>query len=301
MTSRIESIPRQQRADPVPAERDAAVRGRAVRERVEQEPELLLLPAFPSPIIAKTRCCTARSWIRIDPPPISLPLQTQVVRVGQGVPGSASNRSIHSGFGDVNAWCTAVHAPVPTATSPPAVARGAGLEQRRVDHPHERPRGLVDQPATAPDLQPSSSEQRPGARDLAGAEEHAVAGVRADVVGQARRARRRTGSSRPARRARRPRRPARTPGRCAPRCLAHSCQASRTLRGCDAPPGMTTAPTYGAWNTRNAVSAKNSVHSTSSSPNRRSGLSCRSAPSSRRTSAAGSAARCRARRAATGR
>ena len=36
---------------------------------------------------------------------------------------------------------------------------------------------------------------------------------------------------------------------------------------------MTTAPTYGAWNTRNGVSAKYSVSSTSSMPKRRSGLS----------------------------
>ncbi len=36
---------------------------------------------------------------------------------------------------------------------------------------------------------------------------------------------------------------------------------------------MTTAPTYGAWNTRKVVSAKYSVSSTSSMPNRRSGLS----------------------------
>src|SRR5450756_2105523 len=33
-------------------------------------------------------------------------------------------------------------------------------------------------------------------------------------------------------------------------------------RGCEAPPGMTTAPTYGAWNTRNGVVAKYSVSST---------------------------------------
>ena len=36
---------------------------------------------------------------------------------------------------------------------------------------------------------------------------------------------------------------------------------------------MTTAPTYGAWNTRNGVSAKKSVTSVISRPNRRSGLS----------------------------
>ncbi|SHU91272.1 Uncharacterised protein [Mycobacteroides abscessus subsp. abscessus] len=31
-----------------------------------------------------------------------------------------------SGFGEVKAWCTAVHAPEPTATSPAAVASSAG-------------------------------------------------------------------------------------------------------------------------------------------------------------------------------
>lgn len=36
---------------------------------------------------------------------------------------------------------------------------------------------------------------------------------------------------------------------------------------------MTTAPTYGAWNTRNDVPEKYSVMSVSSVPNRRSGLS----------------------------
>ncbi len=36
---------------------------------------------------------------------------------------------------------------------------------------------------------------------------------------------------------------------------------------------MTTAPTYGAWNTRNGVSLKYSATSTSSIPKRRSGLS----------------------------
>jgi hypothetical protein len=36
---------------------------------------------------------------------------------------------------------------------------------------------------------------------------------------------------------------------------------------------MTTAPTWGAWNTRNGVSAKYAVRSTSSRPKRRSGLS----------------------------
>ena len=42
MTSRIESLPDEQHADAVPAERDAAVRRRAVLERLEQEAELVL-------------------------------------------------------------------------------------------------------------------------------------------------------------------------------------------------------------------------------------------------------------------
>ncbi len=59
----------------------------------------------------------------------------------------------------------------------------------------------------------------------------------------------------------------------APRCLAHSCQASNARRGWSAPPGITTAPTCSAWKTRNPVPAKYPVRSASSSPKRRSGLS----------------------------
>ena len=33
---------------------------------------------------------------------------------------------MNSGLGEVNAWCTAVHAPPPTATSPEATASAAG-------------------------------------------------------------------------------------------------------------------------------------------------------------------------------
>ena len=68
---------REQRHDPVPAERDAAVRRGAELEGLEEEAELLLAPpASPMPITSKTRFCTSSRWIRIEPPPISLPLQT---------------------------------------------------------------------------------------------------------------------------------------------------------------------------------------------------------------------------------
>ena len=59
----------------------------------------------------------------------------------------------------------------------------------------------------------------------------------------------------------------------APRALAQSCQASSSRLGESAPPGMMTAPTYGAWKTLNGVSLKKSVTSMSSYPKRKSGLS----------------------------
>ena len=59
----------------------------------------------------------------------------------------------------------------------------------------------------------------------------------------------------------------------APRALAHSCQLSSSRRDWAAPPGMTTAPTWGAWKTRNEDCAKYPVRSASSQPKRRSGLS----------------------------
>ena len=64
----------------------------------------------------------------------------------------------------------------------------------------------------------------------------------------------------------------------APRERAQSCQASSSLRGCDGAAGHhDRADVSGrrslGWKTRNGVSAKYSVKSTSSQPNRRSGRS----------------------------
>jgi hypothetical protein len=59
-------------------------------------------------------------------------------RAGVGVEGVDPN----SGLGEVKAWCTAVQAPEPTATSPEATGVGGRLEHGRVHDPQERPRVL---------------------------------------------------------------------------------------------------------------------------------------------------------------
>ena len=41
-----------------------------------RKPNFSSASASSRPMIAKTRFCTSSRWIRIDPPPISLPLQT---------------------------------------------------------------------------------------------------------------------------------------------------------------------------------------------------------------------------------
>ena len=112
----------------------------------------------------------------------------------------------------------------------------------------------------SPQRRPISSRAAPSsARDGVG-----VAGGEEDAVARLRRRRARPGPSRSASERflatgppSSPSSPTSTYARpAAPRCLAHSCQASSVLARLDAPPGMTTAPTYGAWNTRNGVSAK---------------------------------------------
>ena len=63
----------------------------------------------------------------MEPPPISLPLQTMSYASLNALPGSVSNVCIDSGFGEVKAWCTAVQAESPSATSPSLTASPVGL------------------------------------------------------------------------------------------------------------------------------------------------------------------------------
>jgi hypothetical protein len=76
ITSRIDSALGHQRDQAVQAEGQAAVRRRAVLQRVEQEAELGLRVLGPMFSAANTLLCTSARWIRTEPPPSSQPLST---------------------------------------------------------------------------------------------------------------------------------------------------------------------------------------------------------------------------------
>ena len=129
--------------------------------------------------MVNTRRCTSAWWIRIEPPPISLPLHTMSYAYASASPGDPSKRVdpvgvrrrervMYGGPADLVA----------------GVVDGR-LEHRRVDHPAERPGALVDQTGPAGDLDARRAEQllRLASRDDGG-EEHRVARLRADRVGQ---------------------------------------------------------------------------------------------------------------------
>ena len=243
MTSRIESLRRTAAPRPVPAESDAAVRGwrrrrtRPAGTRTSPAPRPRPVPSSRRPVAARRGrgygSTRRRSRCRCRPG-----------RTRRTAPcsGSSSNRSTHSGFGDVKAWCTAVHARPrprrrrwrselartgvlrrsrrttrPTRRSAPTAARPPGARRRAV-------------PGTTPPLPAPKNTQSPGLAPTWSARDHALG------LGQVLGDRPASSPSSPTRTYASPR---------APRCFAHSCHASRTLRGCDAPPGMTTAPTYG--------------------------------------------------------
>jgi hypothetical protein len=76
ITSRIALGAGHQRDDAVQAEGDAAVRRRAVLQRVEQEAELGCASSGEIFSARNTLLCTSSRWIRTEPPPISQPLST---------------------------------------------------------------------------------------------------------------------------------------------------------------------------------------------------------------------------------
>src|SRR5580692_8808336 len=176
-------------------------------------------------------------------------------------PGSATNLSAHSGSGAVNGWCTEVQPPSLSSSN-----IGASTTQRN-DHaeesirPHRFPISSRAAPSSSRDAgagPAAKNTQSPGTAPVASASPDRSASDRFFATGPE------TSPAGPISAYARPR---------APRDRAHSCHPSSSRRDCAAPPGMTTAPTYGAWNTRNSVPATYSVRSASSQPNRRSGLS----------------------------
>ena len=76
MTSRIESAPdssAQIRSQPKAM---PPCGGAPNAKASSRKPNFSLASSSDRPITANTRSCTSARWIRIDPPPISLPLQT---------------------------------------------------------------------------------------------------------------------------------------------------------------------------------------------------------------------------------
>ncbi len=147
--------------------------------------------------------------------------------------------SIQSGLGEVNAWCTAVHEPLPTATSsssPVGLNSGASTTHTNDQadssiNPTRRPisRRVAPSRARASDALPAAKNtQSPGAAPTASTRPARSASDRFLATGPP------SSPSSPTVTYARP---------FAPRCLAHSCHASKVRRGCEPPPGMTTAPT----------------------------------------------------------
>src|SRR5581483_1047809 len=215
-----------------------------------------------SPIESNTARCMSDRWLRIEPPPTSYQLHTKSYPSASALPGASANLSAHSGSGEVNGWCTDVQ------PAPSAVGSNIGASTtHRNDHadssisPHRRPISRRAAPSSSRDAcagPAAKNTQSPAAAPTAAASPERSASDRFFATG-----------------------PPISPEASnvayasprAPRDRAHSCHRSNSRRDCPAPPGMTTAPTYGAWNTRNPVPEKYPVRSVSSVPNRRSGLS----------------------------
>ena len=149
--------PGQQHADPVPAEGDAAVRRRAVLERLQQEAELvpgLLLgdaEHLEHPLLHVRAVNTDGA-------------ATDLVAVADDVvgPGQRVVRVLVEVVGPVRVRRgeRVVHRGPLAGADGHVVGVGDRLEHRRVHDPHERPRVVVDQAAVLPDLQPRRAEQR---------------------------------------------------------------------------------------------------------------------------------------------
>ena len=68
-------LARHQGDEPLDPEREAAVRRRAHPQGLEEPAELACASSSDIPMARKTRSCTSRRWILIDPEPSSQPFQ----------------------------------------------------------------------------------------------------------------------------------------------------------------------------------------------------------------------------------
>ena len=162
--------------------------GGPVLERVEQEPELRARLGGRQPDHVE-HGLLHRGLVDTDGPAADLvPVAHDVVGVGQRA--ARLGDELVRPFGQRRRERVVHRGPAAGAVL---------LEHRRVHHPEERPRRLVDQAAPAPDLQPRRAEQFPGRRGRARGEEHAVTRPGAGGARPARTVRPRTGSWPPAR------------------------------------------------------------------------------------------------------
>ena len=76
MTSRIESVPASSATIRSQPKAMPPCGGAPYLKASSRKPNFSCASSAPSPITSKTRFWTSSRWIRIDPPPISLPLQT---------------------------------------------------------------------------------------------------------------------------------------------------------------------------------------------------------------------------------
>ena len=191
MTSRMESVPASSATIRSQPNGDAAVRRRAELEGVEQEAELLLRLVL---VEAHHREHALLDVLAVDtdrPAADLVAVADDVVGVGQRAAGVGVEGVEESGLGLVKAWCTAVQAPAPTATSPLATASELGSKSGASTTQVKREGRVVDQATAATDLEARGAEQRAAALGRSGGEEDAVARLGPDVGGEARRARRR--------------------------------------------------------------------------------------------------------------
>ncbi len=154
--------------------------GGAVGERVEQEAELAAGPPLGQPDHVEDPLLHLRRWIRIEPPPISEPLQHDVVGVAKSLTRDRVEVSAYS-----SARCREGVVDRPSSPGRLPRRRSRPLEHRRVDHPDELPRDVVDQAGAARRPRAARPRAGHGRLDRPGSEEDAVTRVSPGVLHEA--------------------------------------------------------------------------------------------------------------------